>query len=239
MTYKIKLSEFEGPLDLLLFFIKRDEFDIYDIPISKITKEFLSYLQYLQELDLEVAGEFIVMTAELMQIKARMLLPPPDGNQEEEFDPRAELVRRLLEYKRFKEVSEIMEGLHDEQHLIHYRSDFSNDPREGDQLEVEDILKDATLFDLITAFKHAVDRMPRKFTHEVIKLNVTIEEQVEIIKEAFLKDPRISFNKLILSMSEKIRIIVTFLAILELVKSKFMYIEQDSNFDDIIMVKVA
>src|SRR5436189_4726838 len=98
MTYRIKLSEFEGPLDLLLFYIKRDELDIYDIPISRITKEFLEYLLLLQELDLEVAGDFIVMAAELMQIKVKMLLPNAPGEEEEE-DPRAELVRRLLEYK--------------------------------------------------------------------------------------------------------------------------------------------
>ncbi len=108
-TYRVKLSDFEGPLDLLLFFIKRDELDIYDIPIAKITKEFLEYLQYLTELNLDIAGEFIVTAAELMQIKAAMLLPRPEGENEEEFDPRAELVRRLLEYKRWKEMAEILE----------------------------------------------------------------------------------------------------------------------------------
>ena len=108
--YKVKLTEFEGPLDLLLFFIKRDELDIYDIPISKITKEFLEYLHLLTELDLEIAGDFIVVAAELMQIKVRMLLPKAPGEVEED-DPRAELVRRLLEYKRFKEASMMLATL--------------------------------------------------------------------------------------------------------------------------------
>lgn len=238
MTYKIKLSDFEGPLDLLLFFIKRDELDVYDIPISRITKEFLEYLQYLQELDLEIAGEFIVMTAELMQIKAKMLLPPPDGMEEEEFDPRAELVKRLLEYKRYKEMAQIMEELHNEQHLMNYRGGFSGDPREGEELDVDELLQDATLFDLITAFKKAVDKMPRKFTHEVIRLNVSIDEQVDYLKSEFEKSSRISFLKIIQTMQEKIRIIVTFLAILELVKSQFMIIEQENNFDDIVLVKL-
>src|SRR2546422_5388211 len=115
--YRIKLQEFEGPLDLLLFFIKRDELDIYDIPISKITKEFLDYLHFLHELDLEVAGDFIVMAAELMQIKVKMLLPQAPGEEEEE-DPRAELVRRLLEYKRFKRSEEHTSELQSRLHLV-------------------------------------------------------------------------------------------------------------------------
>ncbi|MEX0602572.1 MAG: segregation/condensation protein A, partial [Bacteroidota bacterium] len=102
--YTVKLTDFEGPLDLLLFFIKRDELDIYDIPISKITREFLGYIHYMESLDLEVAGEFVVMAAELMQIKVKMLLPPEPGEEEEE-DPRAMLVKRLVEYKRYKEMS--------------------------------------------------------------------------------------------------------------------------------------
>src|SRR4030066_327547 len=104
--YRVKLTEFEGPLDLLLFFIKRDELDIYDIPISKITQEFLEYLHLMTTLDLEVAGDFIVMAATLMQIKVRMLLPREIGPDGEEEDPRAELVRRLIEYKRYKEMSQ-------------------------------------------------------------------------------------------------------------------------------------
>ena len=116
--YRIQTFDFEGPLDLLLFFIKRDELDIYNIPISKITKEFLKYLQYLKEMDLEIAGDFIVMASELMEIKAKMLLPPPEGETAEEFDPRANLVKRLLEYKRFKEVAEEMEKFHFKQKNI-------------------------------------------------------------------------------------------------------------------------
>jgi segregation and condensation protein A len=102
--YRIKLTDFEGPLDLLLFFIKRDELDIYDIPIASITKEFLDYMHFLQQFDLEIAGEFLVMAAELMQIKVKMLLPPEQG-EEEELDPRANLIQRLVEYKRYKEMS--------------------------------------------------------------------------------------------------------------------------------------
>ncbi len=127
--YRVKLSEFEGPLDLLLFFIRRDELDIHDIPISKITREFLEYLHLMATLDLEVAGDFILMAATLMQIKVRMLLPRVEGMEEEE-DPRAELVRRLIEYKRFKEMSLHMEKMDDEQRRVYYRRFFHADPRE-------------------------------------------------------------------------------------------------------------
>ncbi|MEK6650036.1 MAG: segregation/condensation protein A, partial [Bacteroidota bacterium] len=101
-TYAVKLQDFEGPLDLMLFFIKRDELDIYDIPIARITKEFFEYIHYMQQLDLEIAGEFLVMAAELMQIKVRLLLPPEAGAGQSEEDPRAQLIKRLVEYKRFK-----------------------------------------------------------------------------------------------------------------------------------------
>ena len=114
--YTIKLTDFEGPLDLLLFFIKRDELDIYDIPIAKITKEFLDYVHFMESLDLEVAGEFLVMAAELMQVKVRMLLPPEPGEEEEE-DPRANLVKRLVEYKRFKEMAGELSTLEEEQRM--------------------------------------------------------------------------------------------------------------------------
>ena len=127
--YRVRLTEFEGPLDLLLFFIRRDELDIYDIPISRITREFLDHIHMMQSLDLEVAGDFIVMAAELMQIKVRMLLPRLEDQQEEE-DPRAELVRRLIEYKRFKEMAERISGFEDEQRKIYYRRLFHGDPKE-------------------------------------------------------------------------------------------------------------
>src|SRR3990172_8797775 len=147
MSYRIKLQEFEGPLDLLLFFIKRDELDIYDIPISRITKEFLEYIHFMQELDLEVAGDFIVMAAELMQIKVRMLLPREPGEEEEE-DPRAELVRRLLEYKRYKEMTTYLSALETEQSKLYYRQGFHSDPKRLTLEDQEESLKNITMFNL-------------------------------------------------------------------------------------------
>jgi len=122
--YRIKLNEFEGPLDLLLFFIRRDELNIYDIPISKITREFMEYLHLLEQLDLEVAGDFILMAASLMQIKVRMLLPKETDEKGEEIDPRADLVKALLEYKRYKEMSEEMSFMETNMRKYNYRSNL-------------------------------------------------------------------------------------------------------------------
>ena len=129
--YKIKLDTFEGPLDLLLFFIKRDELDIYDIPISSITKEFLEYVNLIKILDLEVAGDFILMASTLMHIKARMLLPREIDEKGEEIDPRAELVKALLEYKRYKEMSEELSFFESNQRMLKYRGNFSPDLKEA------------------------------------------------------------------------------------------------------------
>lgn len=236
--YRVKLTDFEGPLDLLLFFIKRDELDIYDIPIAKITKEFLEYLQYLQELDLDIAGEFIVTAAELMQIKAQMLLPRPEGEGEEEFDPRSELVRRLLEYKRWKEMAEELESMQLRQRKIAYRGNFENDPKIFEQTGDTDLIRDVTLFDLIAAFQFAVNKMPRKHVHEINKLNVSLDEQVEFILRLFTGRDEISFYELVLTMTEKVRIVVTFLAILEMMKSKMIAINQFEPYGDITIVKL-
>lgn len=238
-AYRVKLSDFEGPLDLLLFFIKRDELDIYNIPIAKITKEFLEYLQYLQELNLDIAGEFIVTAAELMQIKAQMLLPQPEGENQEEFDPRAELVRRLLEYKRWKEMAEELEQMQDRQRKIAYRGYFDGDPKVIEETNDDDIIRDVTLFDLIAAFQFAVNKMPRKHVHEINRLNVSIDEQMELIVNLFKEKKEFSFFDLVLSMKEKIRIVVTFIAILELMKQNIIAVHQYDPYTDIRIVKVS
>lgn len=238
MSYKIKLHQFEGPLDLLLFFIKRDELDILDIPISRITKEFLEYINYLQELDLEIAGDFIVMAAELMQIKVKMLLPREPG-MEEEGDPRAELVRRLLEYKRFKEVTEQLSNLELEQRKLFFRKAFHHDPKKILLEDQEEGLKDITMYKLITAFKRAISRIPKKIYHDIELLNVTIDEQISYIIDFFRVRDEGTFLELISHMTEKIRIIVTLVAMLELMKAQILGIRpvEDSE-DDFIVYKI-
>jgi segregation and condensation protein A len=234
--YAVRLKDFEGPLDLLLFFIKRDELDIYNIPIAKITQEFFDYLKYMRELDLEIAGEFLVMAAELMQIKVKMLLPPEPG-EEEEADPRANLVQRLIEYKRFKEVATDLTIREEERRKLYPRMAFSEDPHVIDSVEDENALSDVTLFDLIASFQFAIERMPKKFVHEVVRLNVTLEEQIEYILDVFSRRSEVTFRELVQHMTEKIRIVVTFLALLEVIRSQRVIVRQAESFDELSIMR--
>ena len=237
--YTIKLTDFEGPLDLLLFFIKRDELDIYNIPISKITREFLDYVHFMESLDLEVAGEFVVMASELMQIKVKMLLPPEPGEEEED-DPRASLVKRLIEYKRFKEMAGGMSGMEDEQRKVYPRGYRESDPKVMTETQDENLLRDVSLFDLIASFKFAMDRMPKKFVHEVIQLNISVEDQITFLRELFAHRSEVTFAELMAQMKDKIRIVVTFLALLEMIRGKHLIVRQHETFGDLsIMRNVA
>ena len=230
--YRVKLSEFEGPLDLLLFFIKRDELEIEDIPISRITREFLDYLHVMARLDLEIAGDFIVMAATLMQIKVRMLLPR-DENAEEEEDPRAELVRRLIEYKKFKELSQQMGVLEEEQRRVYYRKFFAADAHEEPAPGEDETLADVSLFNLIAAFRSAMDHMPRKVVHEVALSNVSVDEQMSFVLDFLRVRGATTLLALVSHMTEKVRIIVTVIALLELTKNKVIALAAAATGDDI------
>lgn len=229
--YKVKLSHFEGPLDLLLFFIRRDEVDIYDIPIARIAKEFVEYLSLLEQLDLEVAGDFILMAATLMQIKVKMLLPREVDEKGEEIDPRADLIKALIEYKRYKEVSEEMSFLESNQRKMSYRSNFENDYKEN-PVELDVLLKNITLYDLMKAFKKVLMDHKEEVFHHVVKLNVSIEEQIDFIMEKLETAPRIGFIALITGMKEKIRIIVTIVALLELIKMGRIGLQESPNYNE-------
>jgi segregation and condensation protein A len=231
---KVKLTDFEGPLDLLLFFIKRDELNIYDIPIAKITQEYLDSLHLLAALDLDVAGEFIVMAATLMQIKVRMLLPRDEYRAEEE-DPRAELVRRLIEYKRYKEMSRMMSGMEDGQRKVYYRRFFLADTRVQTDEENEESLKDITLFNLIAAYRTAIERMPKKAVHEVTLLNVTVDEQMSFVMDYLRIHGTGTLLGVVRHMTDKMRIIVTVIAILELTKNKMLRIRPTEDGGDIMV----
>jgi segregation and condensation protein A len=234
--YTVKLQDFEGPLDLLLFFIKRDELDIYDIPIARISKEFLSYLHYMQQLDLEIAGEFLVMAAELMQIKVRMLLPPEPGQVEEQ-DPRTNLVIRLVEYKRFKELAEVMREKESLEMMVHYRGFHEADERTIPEEDPVDIVRDVTFFDLISSFRFAMDRIPKKFVHEIIRLNVTIDEQIAYILDFFSRRSEATFYELVQDMVDRIRVVVTFIALLEVIRSRKVIVRQAEPFGEVSIIK--
>lgn len=216
--YKIHLSQFEGPLDLLLFFIKRDELDIYDIPISKITREFMEYMQLLEQLDLEVAGDFILMAATLMQIKVKMLLPKEVDEKGEEIDPRADLVKALLEYKRYKEMSEEMSFMESNMRNYNYRGNFEEDAKQATH-DLGVLLKNITIYDLIKAFKKVMMEKPAEPVHQIKKFNVTIDEQMDYITSKLEGKSHINFIELMTDIIDKFKIVVTFIAMLELVKA--------------------
>jgi len=219
--YKVQLKNFEGPLDLLLFFIKRDELNIYDIPIYHITREFLGYLRLMEELDLEVASEFIYMASMLMSVKARMLLPqePSEDDEIDEHDPRYELVQKLLEYKRYKEMAEKL-TVYDENTRKKYFRGF-HDADEVDKQASGEALKDVTLFDLMSAFRKVLSDIKKQNTyHRVEKVETTIEEQTENIHAILRERGRTSFREICIEAGNRMVIVVAFLAVLEMLKEQ-------------------
>lgn len=235
--YKIKLEHFEGPLDLLLFFIKRDEINIYDIPISKITKEFLEYVNLIKFLDLETAGEFILMASTLMHIKARMLLPKELDEKGEEIDPRTDLVKALLEYKRYKEMSEELLFFESARRKISFRGNFSQDISSAPD-ELGTLLNNITVYDLAKVFKRVIEGIKEKPVHHIKKINVSITQQIDYIMQKLNDNAQLHFLTLVDGMKQKIVVIVTFIAILELAKSQKINIQLSNNFNDFLIIKV-
>jgi segregation and condensation protein A len=236
MSYKVKLEIFEGPLDLLLYLIKKNELNIDDIPISTITDQYLQYLELMQMLDLDIAGEFLVMAATLMHIKSKMLLPPDETKPEEiEADPRDELVKKLLEYKRFKEAAEQLKNMEAHKKEIFARGDFQealSDSADDGQLYFE-----ATIFDLLSAFSKVLKELPKEKFYEIIKEEVSVSEKIHEIFHLLIKRPTIYFLELFNKAKGKIEIIATFLALLELMRMKEVLVRQDKIFGDIKILR--
>lgn len=220
--YRVQLQNFEGPLDLLLFFIKRDELDIHDIPISYITQQFLEYIHLLEELDLDVASEFIYMASVLMAIKAKMMLPREGFDEEEVFDehdPRYELVQQLLQYKRFKEMGEKMGDMDEFAQRKLPRKNFETDQVIPHQ--TGESLKDVTLFDLMSAYQRVLLNVKRqRITHNVENIMYTIEKQAEFVLDLLQRVGRSSFVALCSEMVNRTQVVVTFLAVLEMIKEQ-------------------
>ena len=231
--YKIRLPNFEGPFDLLLYFIKRDEINIYDIPIARITEEFLKYIKIMQLFDLELAGEFILMASTLMYIKTQMLLPKPDFSSEGEIeDPRTQLVQRLIEYKQFKQASEELGSIFEEQRFVYYRQMFVTDNKLA-QESISDDQITASLFDLMNAFRRAMEKASAKPKEHLVSLiPFSMEEKSAQILDTLSKRKKVSFFEL--TKNElKINIVVTFLALLDLIRKRTIIIVQNLMFDDI------
>lgn len=231
--YKIRLPNFEGPFDLLLYFIKRDELNIYDIPIARVTSEFLEYIRIIRYFDLESAGEFILMASTLMYIKAQLLLPKPKAESDGEVeDPRTALVQKLLEYKQMKDAAIELSHKAEENKYIFYRKLFEADK---EVIEASADYKNASLFELIKAFQKVMNRAQEADINHVIELNnITIEEKAQRIIEKLKISQRLSFFKITQNQSVT-HLIVTFLAILDLMKSQLIMIYQDDDFEDIII----
>ena len=233
MDYRIRLELFEGPLDLLLYLIKRDELNICDIPIMKITQQYLDYLNLMEDLNLDIAGDFLVMAATLMQIKSRMLLPPdPAGLETQEEDPRAELVRRLLEYQAFKEAAERFRELESKQSGVFGR--FGSEPEYKD----DDVsFGDVSLFDLLSAFAKVLKSINEDKPHEILKDEYTVADKIHDIVERLKSETTVKFSRLFRAAKNKLEAITTFLAILELIRLKKVLIVQDEQFGEIEISK--
>ncbi len=234
MSYKVKLELFEGPLDLLLYLVKKDHLNIYDIPVAQVTEQYLQYLNLMQLLDLNIAGEFLVMAATLMQIKSKMLLPAEEAPQEEQEDPRDELVRRLLEYEKFKEIAETL------RQKEHGQEEVFKRPKPIDKSEIPaetEVYFEASIFDLINAFSKALEDVPRQLFYEVIKDEFTIEDKVHQILHLLLVSSSVTLSELFGKAKNKLEIIVTFLAILELIRLKEIVARQKELFGEIEVLR--
>ena len=224
--YKVKLEKFEGPLDLLLFLIKKEEINIYDIPIAKITEQYLEYIRILEFLNLELAGEFLVMAATLMRIKARMLLPRQPDDEEEEDDPRRDLVQALLDYQRYKEASTKLEAMEYQRRLLFVRP-------EAMLVEVPIELEQTYgLFDLICAFKKVLERAEVRYL-EVKPEAVSLEEKIEFLKGKIDEAKTIAFVDLFDARSTRLDLVVTFLALLEILRLGLATVKQTQAFGEI------
>jgi segregation and condensation protein A len=234
--YKVKLEVFEGPLDLLLYLIKKDEVDVYDIVIERITQQYLEFMEAFKVLDLEVAGEFVVMAANLIYIKSRSLLPahvqPPEEEAEEE-DPRWQLVRQLVEYKKFKDAA-----AHLGQREVARENLFTRLP-EAPELVAERPLGEVSVFDLINAFNGILKRLNQKEDlREIFEENFTVSDKIDLIMKMTGSGVPLKFTELFSNSSARTEIVVTFLALLELIRLKQLRAVQDGAFGEIELQRV-
>ncbi|WP_421873576.1 segregation and condensation protein A [Marinoscillum sp.] len=244
-TYEIKLPLFEGPFDLLLFFIERDELDIYDIPIAKVTADFLDYVHQLETMNVEVASEFILVAATLMRIKAKMLLPRPVLDEEgNEIDPREELVKHLLEYKRYKSVIAELNKLESDRLDRESRGNLMKEIKKlSSTVDVEAELQDLDLYKLMKVFQKVLKRYEyeqSRPTHQVVQYPYTIGGQKEYVLDQLRKsrNQRISFSKMVEEKPEKILVIYNFLAILELLQLNLITLHIGEGFNNFWVEKL-
>lgn len=239
-TYQIKLPQFEGPFDLLLFFIERDELDIYNIPIHSLTKDFLVYIHELESLNIELASEFILFISTLMRIKAKMLLPRKELDaQGNEIDPRQELVDKILEYKRFKEASAEMAMMEAERLLQQKRGNIRKELELlGEEYSEGTEIQTVTSYKLMNAFEKVMKRFKErneKPQHVVVKYNYSLEGQRAFLQEYMQREGRAAFETIFAACINRIHAIFTFLAMLELIQQKYMGILMGTGRNNFIL----
>jgi len=236
-NFEVRLPLFEGPFDLLLFFIERDELDIYDIPISKITNDFLEYIHQLEHLNVEVASEFILVAATLMRIKSKMLLPRPQlDEQGNEIDPREELIKHLLEYKKYKSVIDTFHKMEETELQKEKRGNLMKELRSlAESTNVEAELQDVDLFKLMSVFEKVLRRFEaekNKPVHQIIQYPFTIENQKKYLLEEVQKQNRLSFEDIAKTYPTKIALIFNFLAMLELLSIQQLTIQIGEGYNN-------
>ena len=232
---KVSLDVFEGPLDLLLYLIRKSEVDIYHVPMLKIINQYLEYVEMAESLDLEVGGDFILMSATLLHIKSRMLLPIEERSQddlEEEEDPRSELIKKLIEYKKFKDVSEQLQERAENRSLSFSRPNCRSDVKIEKELDLGDI----TIFNLVEILEDVLNQKKdeiRFISHEEVRL----EDKIAMIRETLDFNNKFIFKDLFVNTSSKLEVVVIFFAVLELIKMQEIIVAQEDNFFDIIIMK--
>lgn len=229
LTYTIRIDAFEGPFDLLLFFIERDELDIYDIPIAKITDDFLGYVHTMENLNIDMASEFILVAASLMRIKAKMLIPRKEVDEQgNEIDPREELIQRLLEYKAYKEVTEELRQKEESRSLSFPRGNVEIELKSLAEEALADAeLENLTLYKLLQAFKRVMQRFEEAKlnpVHTIVQYGYTVQEEQSSIINKLVFKPRLDFIDVFASCENRIHAIVTFLALLEMINNQVVRI---------------
>ncbi|MBD3263604.1 MAG: chromosome segregation protein ScpA [Candidatus Omnitrophica bacterium] len=226
---KIRLDIFEGPLDLLIYLIKKDHLNIYDIPIAKVVNQYLQFLELMKLLDINIASEYLVMAANLISIKSKMLLPQQQQAEEPEEDPREELVKKILEYEKFKGAADFLRTKEVERNKY-----FKRPSSDSNNVEV---YIEASIFDLISAFKSALKEVPKEIFFEVVREEFTVEDKIHDLLHLLLSKEKVALDALFSSAKSKLEIVVTFLAILELIKLKEVVAVQEELFGPILIAR--
>lgn len=230
--FNVKLENFEGPLDLLLYFIKRDKIDIYDIPIAKITSEYIDVINAAKKLDVSIAGEFLFMASLLLRLKTRMLLPRHHDEEGLDIeDPRISLVDQLLQYKNFKNIAHQLKEIHQDNKDLFYRPNDKIPFQK--RLNPADFLKEVSLFDISKIFQTAIDNAPDDNSYTIVRETISLQEQKQFIVSNFTSKKTISLASLIKKLESKLEIIVTFLAVLDMIKESELICKQKNTFEDI------